>query len=94
MPRKLLVEYECDRCGRKWYEPYKEGEEPPEAPQLQLTCSAGEQLREIDFEALCQSCVQTVMNLIDSMDRLEKRSPRAKKNSVPEDAEVMVVEQV
>lgn len=86
MPRKLLVEYTCDRCGRKWYENYEEGKEPPEAPHLSLQLYAAPPAdapaRGIAFEALCQSCYQTVINLIDSMDKLEKKSPkpRAKKS--------------
>ncbi len=91
MPRKLLVEYTCDRCGRKWYENYEEGKEPPEAPHLSLqlyaAAPADAPARGIAFEALCGSCYQTVINLVDSMDKLEKKSPKPRaKKSPPKEA--------
>lgn len=85
MPRKLVVEYTCDRCGRIWYEGYKEGEDPPDVPSLKCELNSPGQdkpARQLNFEAVCDSCYQTVINLIDSMDKLEKKSPkpRAKKS--------------
>lgn len=90
MARKLVVEYTCDRCGRVWYEGYREGEEPPEAPSMKCVLNSPLQAkpsREVSFEALCDACYQTVINLIDSMDKLEKKSPKPKaKKSAQKDA--------
>ena len=91
MARKLVVEYTCDRCGRIWYEGYKEGEDPPEAAALRCELKTSPQqdkpTRQVNFEALCATCYQTVINLIDSMDKLEKKSPKPKaKRSPPKGA--------
>lgn len=90
MPRKLVVEYTCDRCGRIWYEGYKEGEDPPDVPSLKCELNApdqGKPVRQVNFEAVCDSCYQTVINLIDSMDKLEKKSPKPRaKKSAPKGA--------
>jgi uncharacterized cysteine cluster protein YcgN (CxxCxxCC family) len=87
MARKLVVEYTCDRCGRIWYEEYKDGEDPPEVARLRCELrspDSGEKAaREVNFEALCQTCYQTVINLIDSMDKLEKKSPKPKAKKSP-----------
>ncbi len=87
MPKQLAVEYECERCDRVWYAKYEDGQDPPDSASLcGLTLfSAGSKkpTREITFNTLCDSCYQTVINLVDSMDKLKKKSPkpRAKKGA-------------
>jgi hypothetical protein len=90
MPRKLVVEYECDRCGRKWYVGHTEGEEPPEQCHLELKFTvpgASLPVRDVVFDVLCISCAKTISNLVEGLDKLEKKSPKPRaKESAPEGA--------
>jgi len=78
MPRKLTVEFTCDRCGRIWYGNYTEGEELPVAPSLKATLAGpnmAKPIREVGFEVLCATCFQTVINYVDKLGELKHHSP-------------------
>lgn len=78
MPRKLTVEFTCDRCGRIWYVNYVEGEELPVAPSLKVHLEGPhmvQPVREVGFDVLCSTCFQTVVNYVDKLGELKHRSP-------------------
>lgn len=83
MPRKLVVHFECERCGREWFEKYDEGKELPEAASFDgtLVTPQGEQ-RKIAFDCLCESCENTVNNYFDGIAKT-----RAKKEAQTEESE-------
>ena len=95
MPRQLMVEYTCDRCNRKWYEGYKEGDEPPQSNCLKVsftrpTLEPPDDKVEIEYSVLCISCCNTLNNIVDNMDKLEKKSPKPRaKKSAPKSAPVV-----
>ena len=88
MPKKLVVEYECDRCNRVWYENYTEGEQPPETNSLSVTLKKpdAKSVKEIQFSVMCESCTKTVTNLLASLSKLEKKSPEVKAKEEPKDS--------
>jgi hypothetical protein len=91
MPRKLTVECTCDRCGRIWYLDYKEGEELPATPYLELKLQvpgSPEQDQEVKFEMLCSSCSKTISNYVSKLGELQHRSPnKSGAKEEPEDTD-------
>jgi hypothetical protein len=76
MPKKEVVEFECDRCGRKWYADPQEQEHTPSL-QLRLVDPGGEVIEEARYEVLCDSCASTVLNYVGSITKeLKKQSPK------------------
>ena len=78
----------CARCGRLWYADYDTMAEEPVSVSLHLELKgANGQSRVVDFDALCDVCVKTLVNCVDQIDREMKkaspnwRKPRAKKKS-------------
>jgi hypothetical protein len=92
MPKKLAVHFECERCPRSWFEDYEEGQPMPESTEFAATLSypLEQNCMEISFEVLCTSCVQTVRNLFDSINKTDKKSPQrgAKKEDSEESPEI------
>jgi hypothetical protein len=76
MPKKQVVEFECDRCGRKWYADPKEQEHTPSL-QLRLVDPSGEPIEEARYEVMCDSCASAVLNYVSSITKeLKKQSPK------------------
>ena len=83
MPRKQLVEYICDRCGRKWY---PEKDEGTAQLQIHFTLSANSSGSEVNYEVLCSSCEKAVVSHLASISHLRHQSPQRgakKKKGVP-----------
>ena len=90
MPRKLLVQYECDRCTREWFKDYKEGEDPPPAPSLYLKLDevAGGSEVIVKFDSLCESCRKTVKGYIEHISKkIKGKSPERKKSKAKKNAD-------
>ena len=90
MPRKELIEYECDRCGRKWYPEVDEG---TAGLLLKLTHPEGVD-QELCYEVLCTSCEKAVAGYIESIGKLQHQSPKrgerkARKKGGPATPEVL-----
>jgi len=86
MPKRIAIEYKCDRCGATWFEDWNGSDTPPETASLTLALTApnlAKPARELTFDVVCQTCYQTVINYIDHIDlpnkpKVEKK-PGAKK---------------
>lgn len=74
MPKKQVVEFECDRCGRKWYDDTK-ADTP--ALTLKLYSADGDVIEEVEYTVLCEPCSSTCMNYVGSITKdLKKQSPK------------------
>ncbi len=64
MPKRLAVEFQCDRCKKFWYEDYDpKKEELPDTASVKLELSVpGKPVLKVDFEVCCESCANTVAN--------------------------------
>ena len=81
MPKKHVVEMECDRCGRTWYPEVVKGEPEPSAPSAAAIFkdAAGKELVKVDYGVLCESCGKTVKNYLSNIGKdLKGRSPQRK----------------
>lgn len=83
MPRKTVVQCNCDRCGRTWYEDALDKEGEPELlAAVAVTFvhhdkSAPHNPICIKFEMLCESCEKTVKNLVAQIGKdLKHTSPK------------------
>ena len=86
MPRKQVVECQCDRCERLWYEtPSKERVDSQAA--VKFVGPIAEEQVDIQFGLLCSNCAKAVRNYIASI----LREPKAKKDE--EEVEVEVEEE-
>jgi len=79
MPRKILVENECDRCKRTWLEPYVEGQvqTPARACEIKIVLvPADGKEQTVEFVSLCSSCITTLQAHVDAIGKkLQHKSP-------------------
>lgn len=64
MPKRIAVEFQCDRCKKFWYDDYDpKKEELPETASVSLTLKVpGKPVVQADFEVCCETCTNTVAN--------------------------------
>jgi len=75
MPKKAVVEFECDRCGRTWYADADVGSTPSLA--VFLKGPDGAVIEEADYQVLCESCASACANYVNSIVKeLKKSSPK------------------
>ena len=94
MPRRQVVENECDRCERKWYDEYAEGDEPKPLLTLEVHRAC---VSVLFFQVLCEGCQRTIDNLLKSLAKTVKKSPQrsvAKEEPSDDDASSPTVEVV
>lgn len=75
MPKKAVVEFACDRCGRTWYADANAGATP--SLTVKMLSAEGTVMEEADYPVLCESCVSACMNYVNSIVKeLKKSSPK------------------
>lgn len=78
MPKEAVYRLECDRCGREWFPPAKEGEPTTATLLLELKGPDGKVIDEAHLETLCGECVKTITNYVAGITKDLKR-PRRKR---------------
>lgn len=78
MPRKTVLQYDCDRCGRTWYEDAPKEAESMKCAGINVALFGSDGvLTEAKFEMLCESCEKTVKNLVAQICKdLKHNSPK------------------
>jgi hypothetical protein len=75
MPKKAVVEFECDRCGRTWYADADVGSTP--SLSVFFKGPDGAVIEEADYQVLCGSCASACANYVNSIVKeLKKSSPK------------------
>lgn len=69
MPKRQVVEYECERCTRTWYEDAAAQEQKVE---LKLSFSVG--ALSVTYNCLCEGCTKTVGALALQISKVMKKS--------------------
>lgn len=79
MPAKAVLQFECDRCDRVWYEDVTEQalQEPHNIKLLHLVGSMPARLGiQVTFETLCEGCNKTVETALKTIAKeLKNKSP-------------------
>ena len=72
MPKKKVVEFECDRCGKTWLVPAdKQDDDTPQATVSFINAEGKEEVA-AHYEVLCDSCSSAVRNYLGSVVREKK----------------------
>lgn len=86
MPKRLTVEFTCDRCGAVWSEDYESGSPIPETASINICLrqqgADGEPVDQVvSLEVLCDKCSSTVGAYVKSinLDPDARKKSRAKK---------------
>lgn len=85
VPKKSVVQYDCERCKRPWYE---DKEVPVAKLIVELQSSSGASARG-SFDVLCKGCEKTVTNAVASLLRDMKKASSTKSRAKKEDAVVL-----
>lgn len=80
MPKKSGVHYECERCERDWFSE-KEVDTAKIVVRFQSPSAAS---LDAEYDILCDSCAQTVENLVRSIARELKKLPADKSKAKKE----------
>ena len=76
MPKKRVVEYECDRCGKTWLVPEDKDIAAYPKVSVSYTNSEGQEEVAVRYDVLCDSCGSAVRNYVAGIIR-EKKPAKA-----------------
>lgn len=73
MPKKAVVEYQCERCPRTWYAVPPEADE--DTASLRLTYQVpGSDTVEVAFAVLCTKCTSACLAYVNNIRKVKEAS--------------------
>lgn len=86
MAQRIAVECTCARCPRTWYATYDPKKQEAETTSIKISIRGpGGLVRDVSYDALCDTCSSAVAALVGKIDRKFERASMQRKSKAKEE---------